>query len=113
MLASTGVLKNAGEQESVQLTMRFGVQIARVGLQPLADESFKLEICARRGGCVRRGRRKLGEERREQYRATRLKQSLFDDTLQLTDIARPGVRAQARQGLGIDRLDFSSHFATE
>lgn len=46
MLASAGVLQDTGEQESIHLAMRFGVQVTRFGLQPLADKSLKVEIYA-------------------------------------------------------------------
>ena len=55
MLATAGVFKDTGQQESIHLAMCLGVQVANVGLQPLTDESLKLQICIRRGGCVRRG----------------------------------------------------------
>jgi len=55
VLVSAGVLKDTVQRESVQVTVRFGVQVTRVGLQPLADKFLQPQICIRRAGVVRRG----------------------------------------------------------
>src|SRR5579883_3442470 len=75
----------------------------RPGLQPLRDESVPVEggthsprrsMLGSRRSFLRRTLPESGEKIGEQHTATHLQQSLFQDTLELTDIARPRVPAE-------------------
>src|SRR5689334_6374032 len=96
--------------------MHFLVQIGGIGSEMLLDERPKPHILfrIRRNGTIARpGAESLGQERWKQYLAAGLKQRLFEDTLQLANVAWPGVSLQSIQRRRVDVGDFAAQFPAE
>src|SRR5437870_2168932 len=97
MLVSIGVLQDTGQQNPIQLPVRFRVEVLRIGTETLANECVQPQICVRLMRCGRfyRATRKIREKTGQQNRASGLEQGLLEDALQLADVARPRGVAQS------------------
>src|SRR4051812_4492436 len=115
MLISFGVFQDTREQESVNLPMRFRIQVVSVGPEPLADECSQPEVVVRRRNSAADARlaRKLRQKGWQQDGTTGLQQCLLQNTLQLADVARPRVGSQLLQCLGRQFMNFPAKFAAE
>ena len=110
------VLHHARQQEPVQLPVRLRVEVTYVGLDPLLDDErllVGLDPTRRRRGCSAGPSQRFRQEGREQDGAAGLEQGLFQDALQLPNVARPRVAAQPLQPLGGDLADLPPEFAVE
>src|ERR1700679_3282932 len=122
-----GVLEGEREEEPVDAFVRAGVDVRRLRRELLADEGVDRRLGGRtregarrrtaRGGAARgdgarargaRPRREIGQERREERRAARREERLLDDTLELADVARPGIGAEAIEGRRRDVADVAA-----
>ena len=82
--------------------MRIGVQVADVGAKPLADDPCLDPGFAPgrgRGGGLARSSKGFRQECREQDGTAGSEQGLLQNALQLPDVARPAVAAQALECL--------------
>src|SRR5712671_2348671 len=90
------------------------VEVTNVGLDPLPDdERLHAGLFCRRRGYYASPSQRFRQEGREQDRAAGLEQGLFQDALQLPNVARPRVTAQPLQPLGGDLADLPPELAVE
>src|SRR5947209_4568045 len=102
--------------QPVQLPVRLRVEVTYVGPDPLLDDErllVGLDPTRRRRGCSAGPSQRFRQEGREQDGAAGLEQGLFQDALQLPNVARPRVAAQPLQSLGGDLADLPPEFAVE
>src|SRR6516164_2163784 len=95
--------------------MRLRVEVAGVRPQPPAEERLQARGLPRRyRRCGFAGASQgLGQEGRQQDGAAGAEQGLLEGALQLPDVPRPGVTAQALQRLRRDLVDPPSQLAPE
>src|SRR5262249_46078121 len=99
-LIALRVVEHALEQDSIDLTMRFVVEVVRVGRELASDKRVDIEISAdwpyrldtRWAGS------QLHEEARQENLSARLQQRLFHDALQLADVSGPRVGPKPLEG---------------
>jgi hypothetical protein len=84
------VLQDARQQEPVHLPVRLRVQVTNVRRDPLPDdERLHAELrCGRRRRCSTGLSQRFRQENREQDGAAGFEQGLFQETLQLPNVAR-------------------------
>src|SRR5262249_62213005 len=91
---------HARRQEPIQLPVRLRVEVAYVGPDPLPDDNrllAGLSLTRRRRDRSASPSQSFRQEGREQDGAAGLEQGLFQDTLQLTNVAPPRGAAQPLQ----------------
>src|SRR5262245_14657285 len=111
-LVSASLLQDAGQELAFHLRKGFGVQLLGAGAQPLRDELVPV---------ARRRRRLLAsltrcqwrQKIRNQHGAGGLKQTLLEHTLQLAQIAGPGILSENLQRFRRCALHLFSQLAAE
>jgi hypothetical protein len=115
VLIPSRILQNEGQQEAVHPAVCVRVEVLSIRTESLTDECFQVKVNARlRGQAGFTGTaREVGQEGREQDSSAGLQQGLLQRALQLPDVARPVVAAQALQRLRGNLLHLPPQIAAE
>src|SRR5439155_27324849 len=90
-----GKSQDERQENSIELLVRLRVQVLEGLVQPLVVEALeaKSQLCSGWWNCSGLARRsqRLGQEGRDEDRPAGLQRSWFQDALQFTNVARPGI----------------------